>query len=84
MPIVTSFRSSFVEVNVLHIVLDNPHFVRWPLIGPQCESFQTHHAAPTRLLTTPWFASSLAEHHGGYILVVVERRDPYMCHINHR
>ena len=41
---------------VLHIVLDNPHFVRWPLIGPQCESFQTHHASPTRLLTTPWFA----------------------------
>merc|ERR1711871_379006 len=40
---------------LLHIVLDNPKVVTWALLGPQCESFQTHHHSPTRFLTVPWF-----------------------------
>jgi len=47
---------------ILHVVLDNPFNVTMPLIGPQCESFQTHHDSPTRLLTIPWFGY-LSEHH---------------------
>merc|ERR1712070_554374 len=53
---------------VLHICLDNPNFVRMPVIGPQCQSFQTHHDAPTRLLLVPWFGY-LSEHHA--ILAIV-------------
>eukprot|EP00927_Polykrikos_kofoidii_P021874 TRINITY_DN20582_c0_g1_i1.p1 TRINITY_DN20582_c0_g1~~TRINITY_DN20582_c0_g1_i1.p1 ORF type:complete len:599 (+),score=61.34 TRINITY_DN20582_c0_g1_i1:97-1893(+) len=54
----------FVDVysGVLHICLDNPNFVQLPIIGPQCQSFQTHHDAPTRLLVVPWFGY-LSEHH---------------------
>jgi hypothetical protein len=55
---------------LLHIVLDNPLFVTWPLLGPQCESFQTHHVSPTRILTLPWFGY-LCEHHTIIVVMLV-------------
>jgi hypothetical protein len=43
---------------VLHVVLDNPRFVRLPLIGVPCVEFQWHHALPydisTRRLVHVW------------------------------
>jgi hypothetical protein len=43
---------------VLHVVLDNPRFVRLPLIGVPCVEFQWHHTFPydisTRRLLDVW------------------------------
>jgi hypothetical protein len=43
---------------VLHVVLDNPRFVRLPLIGVPCVEFQWHHTLPydisTRRLVDVW------------------------------
>lgn len=43
---------------VLHVVLDNPRFVRLPLIGVPCVEFQWHHTLPydisTRRLFDVW------------------------------
>ena len=43
---------------VLHVVLDNPRFVRLPLIGVPCVEFQWHHTLPydisTRRLLDVW------------------------------
>ena len=43
---------------ILHVVLDNPRFVRLPLIGVPCVEFQWHHSFPydisTRRLLDVW------------------------------
>jgi hypothetical protein len=43
---------------VLHVVLDNPSFVKLPLVGVQCVEFQWHHTFPydisTRRLLDVW------------------------------
>ena len=37
---------------VLHVVLDNPQFVKLPLIGVPCVEFQWHHTFPFDISTT--------------------------------
>merc|ERR1711934_1126894 len=37
----------------LHIVLDNPKFNDYPLIGPECQGFQRHHITPAEIATRP-------------------------------
>lgn len=34
---------------ILHIILDNPEFINFPLIGPACLEFQWHHHIPLDL-----------------------------------
>jgi len=55
---------------LLHVCLDNPNFVNMPLIGPQCQSFQTHHDSPTRMVQVPWFGY-LSEHHAMVAVVLL-------------
>ena len=40
---------------VLHVVLDNPRFVRLPLIGVPCVEFQWHHTLPYDISTRKLF-----------------------------
>jgi palmitoyl-[glycerolipid] 3-(E)-desaturase len=39
---------------VLHVVLDHPSFVDYPIIGPGCLEFQWHHAIPTDIVSKPF------------------------------
>jgi palmitoyl-[glycerolipid] 3-(E)-desaturase len=40
---------------VLHIVLDHPAFVNYPIIGDGCLEFQWHHAIPQDIVRKPFY-----------------------------
>ena len=39
---------------VLHIVLDHPGFIHFPVLGPACLEFQWHHQIPTDIASKPY------------------------------
>ena len=41
---------------VLHVLLDTPAFIGFPIIGPACLEFQWHHAIPTDIVSKPFGA----------------------------
>lgn len=55
LPLVLSLVGLYFYVDfysgILHVVLDNPRFVRLPLIGVPCAEFQWHHALPYDIST---------------------------------
>jgi len=60
----------YVEVlsGCLHIVLDNPLFNDWPLIGPAAVGFQHHHHDPAGITRGSYF-NFLREHYVGMAVV---------------
>ena len=54
----------FVDVlsGLLHITLDNPTSMHWPLIGPECEAFQGHHVSPNDITKGTWPAHLMEAH----------------------
>ena len=53
---------------LLHIVLDNPTITHWPLIGPECETFQGHHVAPNDIAKGSWLHHLCTAHFVNAIL----------------
>lgn len=46
----------------MHITLDNPRIMHWPLIGPECRAFQGHHVKPSDIFLGSW-VGHLSEAH---------------------
>ena len=63
--------AAFLYVDILsgflHVVLDNPAFATWPLIGPGAVGFQRHHHHPMGITVYP-LANFVQEHLGGMAL----------------
>ena len=53
---------------LLHIVLDNPLFTTWPLIGPGAVGFQRHHHHPAGITVSNLFAF-VQEGYPGLVLI---------------